>query len=257
MKKNFTILMAIITVSSVFAQLGTAPQTISYQAVIRNGLNTLVQNSQVGVKISILQGNVNGSAVYVETHTSQTNQNGLLDLQIGGGKAVSGVFTNGIYWGQSYFLKTEIDPLGSTDYTITSTAEMLSVPVSNYAHVSGTLHGESWKFVGAYKEVNPTYPNGSIEGYCFITYLGVDKVLWTFRYAGFDRNDDGYFDWDEVEPEHSYYGTVLGNVVTFPSQQVYGEEFTEEIIGILNGDTLTISTPVYPEDGVTVLIKQL
>ena len=53
--------------------------------MVRNANNSLVANTQVGVRVSILQGSASGSAVYVETQTGTTNANGLVTLSIGGG----------------------------------------------------------------------------------------------------------------------------------------------------------------------------
>lgn len=119
-----------------------SPQKISYQAVIRNAANVLVSNSTVSIKISILQGSVSGSVVYAETHSVGTNANGLATLEIGGGTLILGTFT-AINWANGpYFIKTETDPLGGTNYTISGTNQILSVP---YALLSE-------------KAVNPTYP---------------------------------------------------------------------------------------------------
>lgn len=133
--KKITIILATILISiTVFAQ---APQKMTFQAVVRNSTNALVQNSTIGMKVSILQGNASGAAVYVETHTTLTNENGLLNIEIGGGTVVSGTYQNGIYWaGGPYFLKTEIDPLGGANYTITSTSELLAVPYALHSQTS-------------------------------------------------------------------------------------------------------------------------
>ena len=233
MKKIIT-LLALISISTVsLAQFGTAPKTMSYQAIIRNNQDALVQNSLVGIRISILDESVNGSAIYVETHTKQTNQNGLLDLQIGGGQVVSGTYNNGINWGQPHFLKTEIDLLGGTNYTITSTSELLSVPVSNYAHISGALHGPSWDFVGAYTPINLANSDFDIIGLSYMTYLGVDKVMWTFTTYG-EGIIDGVVS-SSTPTLTTLYGTVFSNVVTFKFQ---GEE---NIIGTLIDKKLTIA----------------
>ena len=254
MKKIFAILITVLISISAFAQYGTAPQAMSYQAVIRNSSDALVKNSPIGIKISILQGSSTGPAVYVETHTLQTNQNGLLVLQIGTGTVVSGIFSNGIYWGQTYFLKTELDILGGTNYTMTSTTELLSVPVSNYAHVSGALHGASWNFIGAYKQFNQATTDFLIEGYSFINYLGVDKISWTWKHPSVDNNLDGNLDVGEIGFEHTLYGTVLGNVITFPPQDVQGDLFPQ-MIGTLIGNNLTI-TYGSPLGKVLGLLKQ-
>ena len=131
MKKITTIIASLLLcVVSLFAQ---APDMFTYQAVVRNASNSLVANAQVGMRVSILQGSANGSAVYVETQTATTNANGLVTLSIGGGSVQQGTFAN-IDWANGpFFLKTETDPNGSSNYSITTTQQLLSVPYALYA----------------------------------------------------------------------------------------------------------------------------
>jgi hypothetical protein len=239
MKTFLSVVTAIFFTATTFAQLGTAPQKMSYQAVIRNNSNLLVQNSPVGVKISLLEGSITGQAVYVETHSAQTNENGLINLQIGGGSVVSGIYQNGIYWGQPYFIKTEIDPLGGVNYTITSTSELLSVPVSNFAHVSGSLHGPAWKFIGAY--LTDPQSEFDMSGYSYMTYLGTNKVLWSFTTPYVDYNSNGQQDENENPMHYKLYGTVFDNVITFNSQDIGQGGNSPEITGTLVGNNLTMS----------------
>ncbi len=115
-----------------------APNKMSYQAVVRNNSNTLVSNQVVGMRISVLQGSATGTTVYVETQTPITNTNGLVSIEIGGGTVVSGNFAN-INWANGpYFIKTETDPNGGTNYSITGTSQLLSVPYAMYAETSGS-----------------------------------------------------------------------------------------------------------------------
>jgi hypothetical protein len=135
MKKIITICAAILITASVFAQ---APEKMSYQAVIRNNTNALVANQAVGMKISILQGSATGTAVYAETQTPTTNANGYASMEIGGGTVVSGTFST-IDWANGpYFIKTETDPTGGSNYTISGTSQLLSVPYAMYAKTSGS-----------------------------------------------------------------------------------------------------------------------
>lgn len=135
MKKIFTILTAVFITATLWAQ---TPQKMSYQAVIRNASNNLVNTSPVGIRISILQGSPSGTAVYVETQKPTTNTNGLVSLEIGAGIIVSGTFNN-IDWSNGpYFIKTETDPTGGTSYTITGTSQLMSVPYALYAETSGS-----------------------------------------------------------------------------------------------------------------------
>jgi hypothetical protein len=118
--------------------LAQAPNKMSYQAVVRNSSFNLVANATVGMKISVLQGSATGTAVYAETHTPSTNANGLATVEIGGGTVVSGTFAT-INWANGpYFVKTETDPTGGTNYSITSTTQFMSVPYSLYALNSGS-----------------------------------------------------------------------------------------------------------------------
>jgi len=127
MRKTFTLLTAILVTAIVFAQ---APQKMSYQAVIRDAGNALVANHSIGMRISILQGT---SAVYVETQTATTNTNGLLTVEIGGGTVVSGSFST-INWASgTYSIKTETDPVGGTNFSITGTSKLLSVPYALFS----------------------------------------------------------------------------------------------------------------------------
>jgi len=136
MKKFYTLAAAIlVTMATVFAQ---SPDKISYQAVVRNNNDALLVNAQVRIKLSILQGSIYGKSVYVETHSIMTNENGLVSIEIGGGRVVSGNFST-IDWSLgSFFIKTEIDPTGGTNYTIVGTSQLLSVPYALYAKTSGT-----------------------------------------------------------------------------------------------------------------------
>jgi hypothetical protein len=127
MKKIFTIFAAIfIAVSMVLPEMANAqaPGKMSYQAVIRNSEGGLLANTQLGIQISILQGAATGTSVYSETQTPTTNSNGLVSIEIGGGEDF-----NAIDWGNGvYFIKTETDPAGGTDYSITGTSQIMSVP---------------------------------------------------------------------------------------------------------------------------------
>ena len=127
----YTTVGALLLTLSSFAQ---APEKMSYQAVIRGANNALVTNQQVGMQISILQGS---TAVYEETQTPTSNTNGLVSLEIGTGTVISGSFTAIDWSAGTYFIKTETDPTGGTNYTITGTSQLLSVPFALYATTSG------------------------------------------------------------------------------------------------------------------------
>lgn len=131
MKKLFTSL-AICLIGLIYAQ---SPQKMSYQAVVRNASNTLVASKPVGVQVSVLKTSASGTVVFKETFSSvSTNANGLLSIEIGGGTAVTGSFS-AIDWADGpYFVKTEIDPTGGSNYSIVGTSQLLSVPFSEFSN---------------------------------------------------------------------------------------------------------------------------
>lgn len=135
MKQIFAIILSVLLAASVLAQ---SPEKMSYQAVIRNSNNQLVVNREIGMRISILQGSASGAPVYVETQTPRTNANGLVSIEIGSGNVISGTFST-IGWGNDlFFIKTETSPTGGTNYTVTGTSQLLSVPYALYAKTSGS-----------------------------------------------------------------------------------------------------------------------
>lgn len=152
--KKILLFAAILFLTYCFQQpfvLGQSPDRMSYQAVVRNASNQLLARTAVGMKVSILQGSASGASVYEEIYNPNpvTNANGLVSVEIGGGIPVSGNF-QAIDWARGpYFIKTETDPDGGTNYTITGISQMLSVPYALHARTAENLKaGETdplWK----------------------------------------------------------------------------------------------------------------
>ncbi len=154
-----TLCLFLACISYVHAQ---SPDKLSYQAVIRDNNNQLITNSSIGMRISILQGSEFGASVFVETHTPVSNTNGLVSLQIGTGTAVLGNFAD-IDWSNGpYFIKSEADPEGGTNYNIVGVTELLSVPYSMHTqHAEYAKHATTAETVlGGINETDPVF-NGS------------------------------------------------------------------------------------------------
>jgi hypothetical protein len=134
MKRVFAGFTAIIITAGLFAQV---PLKMSYQAVIRDADSKLVKDQEVGMKISILQGSPSGTLVYTENHAIASNGNGLVSIEIGGGNGF-----DTISWHKGpFFLKTETDPAGGTNFSIVGITQLLSVPYSLYAKTAGNISG--------------------------------------------------------------------------------------------------------------------
>ncbi len=125
MKKIIYLIVVFLITATTFAQV---PNKMSYQSVIRDSKGTLISNQKVTIQISVLKGNRDGEAVYIENHTTSTNTNGLVSLEIGGGEISKGKFADIDWSNASYFIKTATDSKGNSNFDIVGVSELLSVP---------------------------------------------------------------------------------------------------------------------------------
>ena len=166
-----------------------SPQTISYQAILRDNVSALIQNANnVAVHVSIIQGAlIENNVVYVEDHNTTTNANGLFTIEIGNGAASSGDYPS-IQWGAGpFFLKTEIDPLGGTNYLITAISELLSVPFANYASQAGRRPGVAGLLEGHWQPTVDNIQTGTI----FIQYISSTAIMLSY----FAINAGNEYEW--------------------------------------------------------------
>lgn len=178
MRHLFTFLASVLITVSVWAQ---TPQKMSYQAVIRNSSDALVTNTQVGMQISILKGAADGTAVYTETQTPTTNANGLVSIEIGDEAGFSIIdWTNDIY-----FIKTETDPEGGTNYTITGVSQLLSVPYALHAKTAETV-------TGALDETDPLFSQSTAKG-----ITAADTARWNKASGSPAEIDPVFAAWDK------------------------------------------------------------
>lgn len=197
MKKIYFWSMLILIMAALFPWTSSAqaPEKFTYQAVVRNASNQLVASATVGVRVSILQGGVNGTIVYMETQTAVTNANGLVTLQIGGGNVQQGIFAD-IDWANGlYFLKTETDPNGGSDYSVTSVQQLLSVPYALYSKEAGN------GFSGDYNDLvnQPSIP---------IVPSNVSDF----------NNDAGYLtDYTETDPQFNAWDKDYNDLINKPT----------------------------------------
>lgn len=135
MKKQTLFLFSLLISVILVAQ---SPQRFSYQAVIRDAQSALVKNSTIGARFTLLQGSLSGEIVYVETQSVQSNSNGLITVEIGAGTIVSGIFDSIVWTDGPYFIKSEFDPQGGTNYTLNTSSQLLSVPYAMHANTAFT-----------------------------------------------------------------------------------------------------------------------
>lgn len=140
MKLTLTLLLIVTVTLNVFAQ---APEKMSYQAIIRSQDNSLVNNSNISLKIIIHQGAVTGAAVYRETHSVKTNSNGLVSLEIGTGSNFGGSFSAIVWQNGPFFIETQVDVSGGVNYNIIGVTQLLSVPYALHAKTAERIVGSN------------------------------------------------------------------------------------------------------------------
>ena len=120
-----------------FLCFGQAPEGVNYQAVIRDNAGNLLENTSVGLKISIYQTEIGGSIVFEESFTESTNNFGLVNLIIGKGTPISGDISLVDWANGPYFIEISADENGGMDYELIGTQELMSVPYALYAKTAG------------------------------------------------------------------------------------------------------------------------
>jgi hypothetical protein len=131
-RKHITLILSILAFINVEAQ---TPEKMNYQAVVRDVSSGVPIGAQsVDVRFTIHESAANGTVVYQETQTLNTNQFGLFTAEIGGGTVTSGTFST-ITWGSnSYYLQVEVD--AGTGYDNMGASQLLSVPYALYSKES-------------------------------------------------------------------------------------------------------------------------
>ena len=211
--KNTFLLILLLLSENIWAQ---APQKMTYQAVIRNSSNALILSSPIGIKVSVLQGSANGTVTYSETQIQNTNINGLVSLEIGMGTPVIGTFSN-INWANGpYFIQTEVDPSGGSNYSVLGVTELISVPYALYsanAQVSGFSHYIGETFNGGVIYYIYKGSDGLEHGLIVSTTESIAKWQTTGVLVNADRSWDGVYNTNLISgsPAVNYIATLGPN----------------------------------------------
>lgn len=141
------ILALIITITNNLVALAITPQAFNYQAVLRNSFGQILESQDVNVGIAIKQGTVDGTSVFDEVHTTETNEFGLVNLVIG---EIESASFEAIDWSDGpFYLEVSVNGL------VMGTSQLLSVPYALYAENAGN---NIWDESGS----DIFYPGGNV-----------------------------------------------------------------------------------------------
>jgi hypothetical protein len=143
MKKIYTLTISLLVILNL--AIAQVPQGFKYQTAIRDNKGAVLANKLVAIKLSLLTGSANGTAVYSEVHKVATNDFGVANLNVGTGTVIIGNFST-IDWGSNtFFLKTEVDINNGTNFTFMGSSQLLSVPFAMYAAKSANASDDKDK----------------------------------------------------------------------------------------------------------------
>jgi len=232
MKKVLSLFLFSICFISLFGQ---SSDRFNYQAVVRNADGSVIANRQVDVRVSILQGDANGTSIYVESFSKSTNEFGLINLSIGTSNKQA--FDN-INWSNGpYFVKVEIDVNGGSNYITMGISQLLSVPYALYAKTAGSV-----------SEVDPVFsshPSSSITS---------NRIYqWDSAYGWGNHASQGYLkSYTETDPtfaSHPASAISSTNIGSWNEAYSWGNHATQ---GYLKSYTETDPTfAVHPANGIS------
>ncbi|NCC87809.1 MAG: hypothetical protein EOM05_08075, partial [Clostridia bacterium] len=138
LQKSVLLLTAIFSfgLTSLFAQV---PQAINFQAIARDAESNPMVNTNIQIRLSVVDETPEGEVVYQELRALQTNAYGSFSFQIGVGANFVTIGTmEDIEWETgSKYLKIDYDPTNTFSFDLTlGTIEFVSVP---YAFAAETV----------------------------------------------------------------------------------------------------------------------
>ena len=136
------IILSLITVIATFSTFGQAPEGFKYQAVVRDAGNAILVNQAIGMRLTIQQGSIGGTAIYTETFAPTTNAYGLVNLEIGSGTTVDNFSM--INWANGpFYMETAVDVTGGSSYSVMGTSQLMSVPYALYAKIAESVTNDA------------------------------------------------------------------------------------------------------------------
>ena len=84
------LLMLLVNLACISITFAQSPNLFNYQAVIRDNAGELIVNTDIGIRVSILEASTSGYILYKETQSDVTSKYGLVNLISGASTATSG-----------------------------------------------------------------------------------------------------------------------------------------------------------------------
>ena len=135
-KISSIIAIMLLSISALFAQV---PDAINFQAIARDAGGEVMSNTDIMIRLTVLDGSATGTEVYQELRALTTNEYGSFAFQIGRDAeyVTIGEFSDIIWETGNIFLKIDYDPTNQFNWELTlGTIEFVTVP---YAFASNSV----------------------------------------------------------------------------------------------------------------------
>ena len=241
----------LITLVLLFVATLTFAQTrgINYKAKLADNAGITLANQNATVQFSIYEGNMGNNLVYQEEHTTTTDANGIVILNIGEGTNLQGDFTT-INWGfDTHWLKTEVDT-GSGFVEIGNT-EFKTVPYALHAQTAETS-GSSSPFAEA--SPNLVSANNTVADFVVgspntedqsnVNFDG--RLFWDDSKAAFRAGSVDGAQWNDVNRGLYSFAAGQNNTASGINSVAFGNNNTAQSSGILisgKNNTANASAP--------------
>ncbi len=225
-KLSFAILFAIVSLFAAKTAYSQVPDAINFQAIARNANGDVLANTEIMLRLSILDGSAEGTQVYSEVRTLTTNNYGSFSFQIGRDVTdFEGDFSAIDWSANDKFIKIDYDPTASSNFDLSlGTIEFVTVPYAFtardviYIDANGATDGDMLIFNATTGKFEP----GQVSA---------GNVTWD--------NIDGKPDFAEVATSGDYNSLINKpeNLSNFNNDLTFLTEESQNLSDVLNKGT--------------------
>lgn len=134
MKNVYLIVFAILWG---FLSYGQKSRTFTYYGQV-GATNDSLKATAILIGLSIIKNAEDGTVIYEESHTSNTDSNGIYHIEIGGGEKRLGQFDSIVWSEGSYYIKTLIRPVKDVKRNLSQVMLVRSNTELDNEHIQGT-----------------------------------------------------------------------------------------------------------------------
>ena len=215
--------MSLFAAKTAYSQV---PDAINFQAIARNANGDVLANTEIMLRLSILDGSAEGTQVYSEVRTLTTNNYGSFSFQIGRDVTdFEGDFSAIDWSANDKFIKIDYDPTASSNFDLSlGTIEFVTVPYAFtardviYIDANGATDGDMLIFNATTGKFEP----GQVSA---------GNVTWD--------NIDGKPDFAEVATSGDYNSLINKpeNLSNFNNDLTFLTEESQNLSDVLNKGT--------------------